>query len=51
MDNMEASYMIYIKVGTFAHLEQSKISLLTVNKFGIVKITTQPDLIVSISFM
>jgi len=36
MDNMEASCVIYVKVGTFNHLEQSKIRLLTINKFGIV---------------
>jgi len=29
MDNMEASCVFYVKVGTFTNLEQSKISLLT----------------------
>jgi hypothetical protein len=51
MDNMEASCIFYVTVGTFTHLEESKISLLTVNKCGIVKLTVQHDLIVSISFM
>jgi len=51
MDNMEASCVFYVKVGTFTHLEQSTISLLTVNKLEIVKLTVQHDLIVSISFM
>jgi len=51
MDNMEASCVFYVTVGTFTHLEQSKISLLTVNKFGIVKLTIQPDVNVSVSLM
>jgi hypothetical protein len=48
---MEGSCPSYVKVGTFPHLEQSKISLGTVNKMGIVKITIQHDLIVTVSFM
>jgi hypothetical protein len=51
MDNMEASWVLYVEVGTFTHLEQSKISLLTVNRSGIVTLTVQPDLIVSVIFM
>jgi len=51
MDNMETSCVFYVKVGTFSHLEQSKTPLLTVNKSGIVRLTVQHDLIVSISFM
>jgi len=51
MDNMEASCVFYVKIGTFTHLEQSKISLLTVNKSGIVTLTVQHDMIVSIIFM
>jgi len=50
-DNMEASCVFYVKVGTFTHLEQSKISLLTVNKSGIVTLTIQHDMIVSVIFM
>jgi len=51
MDNMEASCVFYVKVGMFTDLEQSKISLLTVNKAGIVRLTIQHYLIVSVSFM
>jgi len=51
MDNMEASCVFYVKVGTFTHLEQSKISLLTVNESGIVTLTIQHDMIVSVIFM
>jgi len=51
IDNMEASCVFYDKVGTFAHLEQSKISLLTVNISGIVTLTIQHDRIVSVIFM
>ena len=51
MDNMEASCVFYVKVGMFTHLEQSKISHLTVNKSGIVTLTVQHDMIVSVSFM
>jgi len=51
LDNMEASCVFYVKVGTFTHLEQSQISLLTVNKFRIVKLPVQHDFIVSVSFM
>jgi len=51
MDNMEASCVIYFKVGMFTHLEQRKIFCLTVNILGIVLLTVQHDLIVSIHFM
>jgi hypothetical protein len=51
MDNMEASCVFYVKVGTVTHLEQSKTSLLTVKETGIVRLTVQHDLIVSVSFM
>jgi len=51
MDNMEASCVFYVKVGTFTHLEQSRISLLTVNKSGIVTLTVQHDMIVSVIFL
>jgi hypothetical protein len=51
MDNMEASCVFNVKVGTFTYLQQSKISLLTVNKSGIVMLTIQHDKIVSIIFM
>jgi hypothetical protein len=51
MDNMEASGIFYVKVSTFNHLEQSKTSLLTDNKLGIVRLTLQHDLIVSVSLI
>jgi hypothetical protein len=51
MDNMEASCVFYVKVGTFTHLEQSKISLLTVNKSGIEMLTIRYDMFVSVIFM
>jgi len=51
MDNGEASCVFYVKVSTFTHLEQSKTSLLMVNKTGIVRLTVQHDLIVSVSFL
>jgi hypothetical protein len=51
IDNIEVSCVFYVKVSTFTHLKQSKIGLLTVNKSGIVTLTVQHDLIVSVSFM
>jgi len=51
MDNMEASCVFYAKVGTFTHLEQSRICLLTVNKSGIVTLSVQHDMTVSVIFM
>ena len=51
IDNMEARSVFYVKVGTFTQLEQSNTSLLTVNKPGIVKLTIQYHLIVSVSFI
>jgi len=51
MDNLEISCGFYVRVSTFTHLEQSKITLLTVNKSGIMTLTVQHDMIVSVSFM
>jgi len=51
MDSMNASCVLYVKVGTFTHLEQNKISILTVTTLGIVMLIVQHDFIVSISFM
>jgi len=51
MDNMEVSCVIYVKVSMFTHLEQSKTALLTVNKSGIMTLTIQHDMIVSVSFI
>jgi hypothetical protein len=51
MDNMEAHYIVYVKVGTCTHLEHSKISDLNVDKSGIVTLTVEHDMIVSVIFM
>jgi len=51
MDNMEASCIFYVMVGTFDQLEQSKICILTITTLGIVLLTVQYDLVVSICFM
>jgi len=51
MDNMEASCVFYVKVGMFTHLEQSKISLLTVKKSGIEMLTVRYNMIVRVIFM
>jgi len=51
MDNMEARCVFYVKVGTFNHLEQSKLRGVTVNKLGIVRLTVQHDLIDTVSLM
>jgi hypothetical protein len=50
LDDMEASCICYVKVGMFTHHEQSKVSLLTVNKSGIVTLTIQHDIILSVIF-
>jgi len=39
MDHIEASGVLYVKVGRFHLLEQSKISVLTITSFGIVMVT------------
>jgi len=51
MDNMEVSCVFYVKVSTFTQLEQSKTDLLTVIKPGIMTLTVQHDMIVSVSFI
>jgi hypothetical protein len=51
MDNMDASCVIYFKIGMFTHQEQSKTSCLIVNESRIVRLHIQYDLIVSVSFM
>ena len=52
MDNVEASFVFYVKVGTFTHLEHSKNALLTINKTEIVWLrAVHHDMIASISFM
>jgi len=51
MDDMEASCVFYVKVGTFDQLAQSKICFLTVTRMGIVILTVQYDLIFHVSSM
>jgi len=51
MDNLEASCIFYVKVGTFNRLKQNKICHLTVNTMGIVRLAVQHNLIVSVRFM
>jgi hypothetical protein len=51
MDNMEASRVFYVKVSTFTHLEQSETTLWTINQSGMVGLTVQHDLIITVSFM
>jgi hypothetical protein len=51
MDNMEVNCFFYVKLSTFTHIKQSKIALLNVNISGIVTLTIQHDMIVSVSFM
>ena len=51
LDNIEVSCVFYVKVSTCTHLEQSKTALLTVNKSGIMTLTVQHDMIVSVSFI
>jgi len=50
MDTTEASWVSYVKVSTFTHLEQRKTSHFTVNKSGIVRLTIPHDLIVPVSY-
>jgi hypothetical protein len=51
MDNMEVTCVLYVKVSTFTDLEQSKTALLTVNKSGLMTLTVQHDMSVSVSFI
>jgi hypothetical protein len=51
MDSMEASCVIYVKVGKLDHFEHNQIWLVTVNTAGIVWLTIQHDMIVRVSFM
>jgi len=50
MDNMEAGFIFYVKIGTFTHHEQNRNVLLTVNITGIVRLTVHHDMIASVSF-
>jgi len=50
MDHMEASCVLYVKVGTLDQLEQSKFCVLTATTLGIVMLTVHIDSIfVSVS--
>jgi len=51
MDNMKASCIFYVKVGKFDQLQQSKICILTITKWGIFMATVQYGLILSICLM
>jgi hypothetical protein len=51
MDDMEASYIFYIKHGTFDKHEQSNIHVLTNTKCGVVMLTIQYDLVIGVSFI
>jgi hypothetical protein len=50
MHNMAASWVFYVKVGTFTQLEQSKICCFNVNKSEMVRVTVQHDCNVTVSF-
>jgi len=49
MDSMKASCVFYVKNGKLNHLEHSHIWLVTGNKVGIVRLTVQYDMLVSVS--
>jgi len=51
IDHMQASSIVYVKVGTFDEIEQSRICILTVTTTGIVMLTALHHLILSICFM
>jgi hypothetical protein len=51
MDSMDASCVFYAKVGKLNHLECNKIWLVTVNKAGIVWLTVEHDVNVSVSLI
>lgn len=51
MDSMEASYVIYVNVGTFNQREQHKICIITVSSVGIAILSVQHYMMLMISFM
>jgi hypothetical protein len=51
MDNMEGSFVFYVKVGTFTHPEQSENTFMTVNETGMVSLTVRHDSISSVRLM
>jgi hypothetical protein len=48
MDHMEASSLIYVKVGRLDQLNQSKIRVLTITLFAIVMLTVHDDFMFSV---
>jgi hypothetical protein len=50
-DKTEASCALYVKVGTFDQLEQSKVCILTVTQSGTVMLNIQHYMILSLSVM
>jgi len=48
MDHMEASCVIYVKVGRYDQIEQSKISVLPITSLGIVMLAVHYDLMVTV---
>jgi len=51
MDNIGASCVWYVKVGTLNRLEQSKISVLTINTLRIAMLTIHHGMIFSMCFI
>jgi len=51
MDHMEASFVIYVKVGIFPNLEQSQNEVSTINKTRIIRQSTPHDSIATFRFM
>jgi len=51
MDNMEASFVIYVNGGTLTHLQRSQNAHLTLHKPGIVTLDIQPDFIARVRSM
>jgi len=51
MDHMEASCVLYVKVGMLDQREQSKFCVLTGTTLGIVMITVQDYSTISVGFM
>ena len=51
MDHIEASCVLYVKVGTPNRLEQSKICVLTVTTLRIAMLTIHHDLMFSVCIM
>ena len=48
VDHIEASCVVYVKVGTLNRLEESKICVLTVTTLGIAMLTVHQDMMFSV---